>query len=246
MLPQPVLDRARALARERQEAAPWLELWQKALSTPPWHRTVKLNGAAERPLLAGAEVTIHARSLARAVRALVTTTHDSRTLIEAAIAHDELPDELGPIAQLAAMPLLHALRQAHPTSPSWQHGHCPLCGDWPALAELRGLERERHLRCGRCGSDWRSDARCPSCGARELALLVPESDPESRRVETCSACNSYVKTITTIAPIMAEAVPLEDLATVELDLAALDRGYARPPARHAARVTLTAEKTWWS
>jgi len=166
----PIADRARALARERAEAAPWLELLMKALSTPAWHRKVTLRASAERPLLDGAEVTIVPRSLARAVRALVATTHDSRALIEAAIAHEELPDELGPIAQLAAMPLLHSLRREHPTSSSWEHGHCPLCGDWPTLAELRGLERERHLRCGRCGSDWRSDARCPSCVAWKLAV----------------------------------------------------------------------------
>ena len=37
---------------------------------------------------------------------------------------------------------------------NWSEGYCPLCGAWPALAEVRGIERSRYLRCGRCGAEW--------------------------------------------------------------------------------------------
>src|SRR5438552_1345771 len=46
-------------------------------------------------------------------------------------------------------------RQLQTHIPSgWSRGYCPVCGAWPVLAELRGLERTRCLRCGRCGVDW--------------------------------------------------------------------------------------------
>ena len=65
------------------------------------------------------------------------------------------PDALSAAAALAVMPLLQALRRrfAPAIDPRWSEGVCPVCGGWPMLAEQRGLERARRLRCGRCGGD---------------------------------------------------------------------------------------------
>jgi FdhE protein len=46
-----------------------------------------------------------------------------------------------------------------------------------------------------------------------------------------------LKAVATLGALWPDAVALEDLATVDLDLAALDRGYARPDR---AAVTLAA------
>ena len=143
---------------------------------------------------------------------------------------------LGAVAQLAAMPLLQACRQrlAGAVAPDWHEGFCPICGAWPALAESRGLERSRRLRCGRCGGDWgMPPLRCPFCGTtdhEQLAALVSESDGEARKVETCARCRGYLKTVATLRPWAGDEVCLADLATVDLDLAALERDYARPAA----------------
>jgi FdhE protein len=116
----------------------------------------------------------------------------------------------------------------------WDAGACPICGAWLALAEMRGLEKTRRLRCGRCGGDWGYlPYRCAYCGThdqRRIGSLVPEAEAESRRVETCDACHGYLKSLATLLPWPAEEVPLADLASVELDLAARDRGYDRPAA----------------
>jgi FdhE protein len=145
-------------------------------------------------------------------------------------------DALGAVAALAAMPLLQALRRrfAAAVGPRWSEGFCPICGGWPLLAEERGLERSRRLRCGRCGGDWAQPGiRCPFCGVtghEARATLVSEQDGEARKVETCAACRGYLKSVSTLRAWAGDEVPLADLATVDLDLVALEREYTRPAA----------------
>jgi FdhE protein len=142
----------------------------------------------------------------------------------------------GGVGELAAMPLLHACRETWRAELSEHRGcgYCPVCGAWPALAEACGLERARLLRCGRCGSGWATEwLRCPYCGQRDhesLGALVPEVGGERRKVETCLGCRGYVKTLTALKPSAPLDVTLRDLETLELDVAALERGFTRPPA----------------
>jgi FdhE protein len=153
---------------------------------------------------------------------------------ELAVAAEADPAALRVVAQIAALPLLHACGRAlaGEISPTWWEGYCPVCGAWPALAEFRGLERKRWLRCGRCGTGWEASwLRCPFCNEAHhgnLGYLSPENDDESWKIETCQTCKSYVKAVATVRPTRAWAVLLDDLATVHLDLAALERGYRRP------------------
>lgn len=173
---------------------------------------------------------------------------DAEALLETALRQDTAglgvgaaalgvdADALAPIAQLATTPLLHACRRQRAAQmPSdWAEGCCPVCGGWPTVAETRGLDRARRLRCGRCGGDWGMVAfRCAFCGNADhagLGSLVSETEGETRKVETCGVCRGYLKNVTTLRAWAPDEVALADLATVELDLAALDRGYTRPPA----------------
>ncbi|MDP9382410.1 MAG: formate dehydrogenase accessory protein FdhE [Chloroflexota bacterium] len=188
---------------------------------------------------------------------------DARALLEAAIAQDEErlgqlardagiePAVLSPVAQLAAMPLLQACgRHLEDHAPAvWPHGYCPKCGAWPTMADVRGLERNRRLLCGRCGGDWGiALLRCPYCRTNDhqrLGSLVPEENGELRKVDTCDECRGYIKTVTTLHKWPALRVALEDLASVDLDVVALDRGYIRPsPPGYPLkiRVELTAPR----
>jgi FdhE protein len=199
-------------------------------------------------------------SLASAAR---SRSLDALAVIEAAIGADRerleaLADAAGaeraafaPVAAVAAMPLLHACgrRWAGHVPPGWDHGYCPICGAWPALAEARGLERERRLRCARCGGDWRTEwLRCPFCANRDhlrLGALVPEGSVETRKAETCAACRRYVKTVTTLQATPAAEVAIQDLATVDLDVGALASGYQAPPGLgHPVRVRISARARW--
>lgn len=141
---------------------------------------------------------------------------------------------LGTIAQLAARPLLRACHAAlaEDVPPAWGQGSCPICGAWPVLAELRGLEQTRHLRCGRCGADWAMPTLwCPFCGESDhtkLGSLISAEDGEPMRIELCQTRRGYIKTVTTFRIWQPADVPLADIASVEWDLIALDNGLERP------------------
>lgn len=142
---------------------------------------------------------------------------------------------LGTLGQIATIPLLQACGQQAQqllVGAPWEAGYCPICAAWPTLAELRGLERRVWLRCGRCASGWPfAHQRCTFCGQddhRRLAYLAPEDDRETARAVVCEACGGYVKMVTTIGALAPAEVLLKDMATLELDVAAVDRGYARP------------------
>ncbi|HJU67190.1 MAG TPA: formate dehydrogenase accessory protein FdhE [Gemmatimonadaceae bacterium] len=151
------------------------------------------------------------------------------------------------IGQLAALPLLHACAERwHEHIPSaWTHGYCPICGAWPALSELRGLERSRRLRCGRCAADWPLPVlQCAYCGEADhdqLGTLTPEGESQTRRVEVCYTCKGYLKTFTTLRPMTLRAIAMTDLASVDLDLIAQERSYARP-SQFAHRLSLTVSR----
>ncbi len=143
------------------------------------------------------------------------------------------PASLATLGQVLAVPVLAACRQQLPHGTSgWSAGYCPVCAAWPVLAEFRGLERERWLRCGRCGASWRyPHQQCPFCGTddhRRLRYLAEEGKQDAQRIEVCLACRGYLKTFATLGPWSHGELLLQDLGTVELDLAALERDYRRP------------------
>ena len=138
------------------------------------------------------------------------------------------------VALLMPVPFLHACnrRWARSVAAGWSEGYCPVCGAWPAFAEVRGIERSRYLRCGRCGGEWQARGLyCFFCGMsdhKELVSLVPEKSGSNSLVEACSRCHGYVKSFMTLQGSPPDKVMLEDLASVELDIAAVEQGYKRP------------------
>jgi FdhE protein len=183
---------------------------------------------------------------AESLRGFQPSPEESMRLLAAAVrqnpsAIDALADAAGidrgaliSLAHLAAFPLLQACRRVleDRIPPAWMHGYCPICAAWPTLAERRGLDRSRRLRCGRCGAEWQVPwLCCIYCGERgheQLGLLVPEERGERLNVETCATCRGYLKSVATLQAIPAFELLLQDLETVELDLVALDRDYYRP------------------
>ncbi len=161
-------------------------------------------------------------------------THDMDSIARAAAAACINPHRLAAVAQLAIIPVLHAcaMRHRERVPEDWLHGYCPVCGAWPTLAEVRGLERNRRLRCGRCSTDWPIPVlRCPFCNELHhdnLHALLPEGDEQIRRVDVCETCKGYIKGFSTLQPLTLRGIALADLTTVELDIVAQERGYERP------------------
>src|SRR5262249_14338636 len=174
-------------------------------------------------------------------------SQDVDRLDELARAHDDDRGVVRALAPLIAMPMLHACRKAWASrvATDWAYGCCPICGAWPALAESRGLDGSRWLRCGACGSGWRGDAlRCHVCGeddGEKLGSLVSARTLEEHRVDVCDGCQHYIKTITTAAPIRSHDVMLHDMRTLALDMAALERDYVRPAPAHCVELRVVAK-----
>jgi FdhE protein len=143
---------------------------------------------------------------------------------------------LGLVLRLTLFPVLvkianelDLLRQ----SSQWQQGHCPTCGSWPLLAELRGLEQLRWLRCGWCATEWEFPRlRCPFCDNtdhRQLGYLHVEGEEAKQRAATCARCRRYVKMLATLTALSPARLLAADVQTLHLDLVAQEQGFARAP-----------------
>jgi FdhE protein len=115
----------------------------------------------------------------------------------------------------------------------WERGYCPTCGGWPLLAEFRGLDQSRFLRCGLCAAGWEvARLWCPYCSNREherLSFLQAEGEETKYRAAVCAECRGYVKTLTTLSALPPLHLLIADAMTLHLDLAAAERGYLAHP-----------------
>lgn len=253
--------RVAALELRAPEWRPWLALLREtfhALEDGRWGEPVVAAQLAANPARSNGTPLLHDRELrldldrARALFARLAavaqldsdlpSAEATLRLITAAVRHEETGlaadgDRIRLIARLVAWPVLVAcgrmLADAIPAT--WGHGHCPVCGAWPLVAEQRGLERARRLRCGSCGADWALPwLTCAYCGERDharLGALMPDGELDARRVETCSTCRGYLKSISTLSALRPAELLLVDLETLELDLVARGRGWERPAQR---------------
>jgi FdhE protein len=197
-------------------------------------RLIRLASRSESPAMATLPSVLDADLDVLTIFA-ASLCHDADRLKEIAARAGADTEALHAVAALLPVPLLHACnrRWASSIPESWVEGYCPVCASWPAFSEVRGIERNRYCRCGRCGAEWRADIlHCPYCATRdhdELVALVPEKSGPKGAVDACRRCRGYLKTFNRLQGCPAETVVLEDLASVDLDVAALERGYARPP-----------------
>ena len=161
-------------------------------------------------------------------------TQDLRQVEEIASGSGVDPDALQAIVGLLALPLLQACgrRWSGSNSPVWGEGYCQICGSWPSFAEMRGVDRSRFHRCARCGGEWYAQIlQCVYCRTTEhaeLVALVPEKAGGKGSLDACRRCRGYVKVFTRLQGCAPSAVMLDDLASVDLDVAALEAGYTRP------------------
>jgi len=112
----------------------------------------------------------------------------------------------------------------------WDKGYCPICGSQPLMGELRGEEGKRIWMCSFCGSEWRGKRMgCPFCentDHRTLRYFYTEKE-KAYRIDVCDKCKRYVKTVDTRQLAHEIFLPVEDLATLHLDILAADKGFKR-------------------
>lgn len=166
-----------------------------------------------------------------------------QTQVRALAQHASVaPDLLWLIAELTVAPLAHLLQRqlfegasAAPGTPlaeavaQWDRGFCPACGSWPALLEAG--EAGHTLRCSFCALGWvMASYRCIYCGNDGESFLTARPDPEhpGRRLQFCGECGGYAKVLDLPKPTEFPLVAIEDLASLDLDMMAIERQYGRP------------------
>jgi FdhE protein len=176
----------------------------------------------------------------------LTSEHGAMALFAAALGADAVrcaglaseahvdSEAFAAVAALLPVPFLHACRRAwvEVIATDWDEGYCPCCGAWPVCVEVCGIERQRHLRCIRCACAWQYVClRCPYCSNSDyerLGSLLADGGKELAALEVCEQCAGYIKVFHRLTPSRPAEVLLNDLASVEFDVAAADRGYRRP------------------
>jgi FdhE protein len=155
------------------------------------------------------------------------------------------PDLVWLVAELAVSPFVHLLQRMllaearddglRSALDGWSRGYCPACGSWPALAEVAGGHRT--LRCSFCSSGWELPTyACIYCedSGEKFVTAAPDENRKDRRIEVCGSCGGYLKTIDVAALSPFPLLSISDIETTDLDVAAMEHGYQRPPLKEFA------------
>jgi FdhE protein len=112
-----------------------------------------------------------------------------------------------------------------------ERGLCPCCGSTPVagvVSEAGNVAGTRYLHCSLCGTAWNHvRAVCITCHqSRSLVLRSIGGERDAVQAETCDECRTYAKML--YRTRRAELDPFaDDLATVDLDVAAAEAGWSR-------------------
>jgi FdhE protein len=136
------------------------------------------------------------------------------------------------LAQAFLQPYAEMIRsRVQPSAASSSHATCPYCHRKPTLGVLRQMSEgaARSLVCSFCLAEWNFRRLvCPGCGEENDRMLsvFTATDFDYIRVECCSSCKTYIKTIDLTKNGRAEPI-VDELASIPLDLWAQERGYAK-------------------
>ena len=152
---------------------------------------------------------------------------------DATVERRDLPSDVEPFAQVFALALKPFLaRCAEALLPridlsGWHRGHCPLCAADPDFS-VYTPESQRLLVCSRCAARWpHAEKCCPFCGNANEHHLTSFAGPDTRyRIDACEVCRRYLKAYDERASDRPALLPLDALATLPLDAAAMQRGYS--------------------
>jgi len=166
-------------------------------------------------------------------------TRDQQAIRTGAAHRGLSPDLMWLVAELAVAPFVHLLQRTI-LSPEtvrealgrWGNGYCPACGSWPAVAEVVGGHRT--MRCSFCAAAWELKTyACIYCRNESETFITaaPDLERKDRRIEACQACGSYLKTLDLAELSPFPLLAISDLETMDLDVAAMEHNYSRPPMK---------------
>ncbi len=106
-------------------------------------------------------------------------------------------------------------------------GACPVCGSPPAIS-FHETNGKRTLHCSFCWFAWTARrVFCPFCKNTDSEKLKYfEIEPEKEyRIDVCDNCNNYIKTVDLKECGRIVYPPLENIASLHLDVKAQELGY---------------------
>ena len=108
----------------------------------------------------------------------------------------------------------------------WTRQICPLCAGEPDLAVIMP-SAERLLICSRCAARWRFDQiACPFCLNDDRTRITSLASRDGRyRLSCCDSCRRYIKAFDARRSTRPVMPPVDGVATLPLDAAAIQRGY---------------------
>jgi hypothetical protein len=168
------------------------------------------------------------------LEAIVGQWYDATSGVNGGDAKDRLPQDaptgLDQVLVLALRPFLARCAEVlmpRTDLPPWTHGHCPYCGWEPDFAVITRAA-DRRLICGRCLAQWSFDGvTCPFCANDDRSQITSFATRDGRyRVYGCDRCHRYLKAYDGRNSARNVMVGVDTIATLPLDAAAIQRGYA--------------------
>ena len=177
--------------------------------------------------------------------------------IRTGAAHRGLaPDLLWLVAELAVSPFAHALQQraalrAATASDShagalrarrWTHGYCPPAA--PGRRSPRSSSSHRVLRCSFCALAWELPTlrvRLLRRGGEPFVTAAPNEERKDRRLEALRRLPQLPEDRRRAELSPFPLLAIADLETMDLDVAAMERGYTAAAAE-GVRTTLSVER----
>jgi Protein involved in formate dehydrogenase formation len=165
------------------------------------------------------DVTRDAERLPRVIRAWYegagSGTHEVDGL------ESVLLQAMRPILTRAADAIIARLELA-----TWTHGKCPVCAGEPDLSVITPAA-DRLLICSRCLARWRFEQlTCPFCRNADRARITSFASRDGRyRLYGCDVCERYLKAYDARHASRPVMPPVDSVATLPLDAAAMQRGY---------------------
>ena len=160
---------------------------------------------------------------------------DKGRIAELAKTMDVSPQMISLLLYLAVKPSIAAgVRQlaARLTGSQENQSNCPICGSAPIIGELDD-DGKQWSHCSLCWHRWPvKRLACPFCNNRDnhsLEYLYNEDEPEYR-VNLCGRCRRYLKVVDTRKMDRGFYPPLEQVASLHLDLLAAEKEYSHAVA----------------
>lgn len=164
----------------------------------------------------------------RLFRAILGQDENALSLLGKDVGLD--PKALFFLGQTALRPSFETLREAlsHKIeAEKWDNGYCPVCGSEPDISYFAKTGK-RYLHCELCGQEWPYPrVKCVFCQNEDqstLGYFLAEGE-EGFRVDFCRKCKRYIKTLDKRALEQVAPMEIENLATLYLDMAAVEQGF---------------------